>query len=271
MSIHIVNYLAADKNRGVFHADSNSFTGCKVLIHNPSEFPDGNKKGIFIGAGKVVSIALSAQTVESTAEVRATSPERRKCLRPSETDTSLHKMSLFSEYKKSSCHFENTAFGLLKEFKCLPYFMPTIPHYLIADYIPGFQSNDSITCDGLQMKAMAEKIAFFSARPTHSEDNQFIESGNPNGHTCPDECDSTEYTYQVSYADFEDNGNFFFQALLRKGNKTVKAVNRKFFAEYERFIWDTCMQMIKAKEWNGTGLGQPIKTATQQYNKKNCV
>ena len=51
----------------------------------------------------------------------------------------------------------------------------------------------------------------------------------------------------------------------------VKAVNRKFFAEYERFIWDTCMQMIKAKEWNGTGLGPPIKTATQQYNKKNCV
>ena len=89
-----VNYLAADKNIGVFHADSNSFTGWKVLIHDPSEFPEVTKKGIFLGAGKEVSIAVSAQTVESTAEVRAISPERRKCLRHSETDTYLHKMSL---------------------------------------------------------------------------------------------------------------------------------------------------------------------------------
>ena len=144
------------------------------------------------------------------------SPERRKCLLHAENKTSLYIMTLFDKYKKSSCHFENTVLGLLEQFQCLPYFMPKIPYHIIREFIPGFQSNDAITCDALQMKEMAEKIAMFSARSTGSNDPSFIKSGNPNEEKCPDECDLTQYTYQVSYADFEDNGNFFFKLYLEK-------------------------------------------------------
>ena len=107
-------FIVADDSRGQFNADSNFFTGWKVLIHDPAEFPEVNKKGIFVGSGQEVSIGVSGQTSESTPAVRAMSPKRRKCLLRSETDTSLYNMTLFHEYKKSSCHFENTVFGLLK-------------------------------------------------------------------------------------------------------------------------------------------------------------
>ena len=258
-------------SRGQFNADSNFFTGWRVLIHDPAEFPEVNKKGIFVGSGQEVSIGVSGQTSESTSAVRAMSPERRKCLLRSETDTSLYRMTLFDEYKKSSCHFENTVFGLLKQFECLPYFMPRIPQKIIEKYVPLFRTNDSITCDALQMKAMAEKIALFSARSTGTEDTHFIKSGNPDGEKCHDECDSTKYSYQVSSADFEDNGDFFLRALLRKGNKTVKAVNGKFFSEYQRYVQDTFAKLIQGKKWNGRVEGPPVKSEDPRESKQNCV
>lgn len=143
--------------------------------------------------------------------------------------------------------------------------MPKIPNHIIQHYVHDFQTNDSITCDALQMKEMAQKIALFSARSTGTTEAHFMESGNKNVVKCPDECDSTKYSYQVSYADFEDNGDFFFKALLRKGNKTVKAANGKFFAEYERYIKDTF------SNFRGKVNGPPEKSNDPRYGKRNCV
>jgi hypothetical protein len=66
----------------------------QVLLHDPSEFPEVNKKGIFIGAGQEASIAVHAEVTESKLVVRAMTPERRKCLLKKETDTSLYKVLL---------------------------------------------------------------------------------------------------------------------------------------------------------------------------------
>ena len=121
------------------------------------------------------------------------------------------------------------------------------------------------------MKAMAEKIALFSARSTGTKDTCFIKSGNPDEEKCYDECDSTKYTYQVSTADFQDNGDFFLHALLRKGNKTVKAVNEKFFSEYQRYIQDTFVKAIRANKWNGNVEGPPVKSEDPREVNQNCV
>ena len=67
----------------------------------------------------------------------------------------------------------------------------------------------------------------------------------------------------------EDNGDFFFKALLRKGTKTEKAVNQKFFAEYERYIKETFAKDIKSKIWNGTVAGPPNKSPDPR--RRNCV
>ena len=58
---HDHNILVAGQTKDEFIADSNYFTGWKVLIHDPSEFPEVNKKGIFIGSGQEASIAIDAE------------------------------------------------------------------------------------------------------------------------------------------------------------------------------------------------------------------
>ena len=37
----------------------------QVLLHDPSEFPEVNKKGIFIGSGQEASIAIDAEVSTS--------------------------------------------------------------------------------------------------------------------------------------------------------------------------------------------------------------
>ena len=76
-----------------------------MLLHDPSEFPEVNKKGIFVGSGQEASISLSAEVAilksskmllfkvtESKPAVRAMSPERRGCLLKEETETSLYEV-----------------------------------------------------------------------------------------------------------------------------------------------------------------------------------
>ena len=38
------------------YAESETFQGWKVLIHDPGEFPEVKKKGMYVGLGKEVSI-----------------------------------------------------------------------------------------------------------------------------------------------------------------------------------------------------------------------
>ena len=52
---------------------------------------------------------------------------------------------------------------------------------------------------------------------------------------CPDECESTDYSVQVSYAKFRDPGNFFYNNLLRKKTAIKPAINKALFKEYETF------------------------------------
>ena len=49
---------------------------------------------------------------------------------------------------------------------------------------------------------------------------------------CPDECESTEYSARISYADFRDPGNFFYNNLLRKGTAKKPVLNQELFKEY---------------------------------------
>ena len=174
---------------------------------------------------------------------------------------------LFKEYKKSSCHFENIVFGLLEKFQCLPYFIPKIPRQLIKRYVPDFRTNDSITCDAKGLKAMASQIALFAAKTTGTEDSRFVKSENMAEQECTDECETTKYTYHISSGDFEDTSDFFLNALLFKGNKTVEPLNKKFFQEFERYVQETFAHKI-GEAWNGTVDGLPENPSDE---KRNCV
>ena len=108
---------------------------------------------------------------------------------------------------------------------------------------------------------MYKCIELCSAINTGGADSRFIKPHEYDTISCPDECDSLKYTtqviaaeitlksllkqkmgqrfyeyFQVSYAPFEDNGNFFYESLLRKGNKTDPPISVAFFKEYQKFI-----------------------------------
>ena len=53
-------------------------------------------------------------------------PEQRKRVLINEVEDPFVDLMLFSEYKKSSCHFENVVFGLLKEFIMLKNLLPAL-------------------------------------------------------------------------------------------------------------------------------------------------
>ena len=75
----IIVLSVADIDKDKYVADSRFYTGWKVgrnlsekhleviwsffqvLLHDPSEFPEVNKKGIFIGSGQEASIAIDAE------------------------------------------------------------------------------------------------------------------------------------------------------------------------------------------------------------------
>ena len=75
-------------------------------------------------------------------------------------------MKMFREYKKSSCLLECAATQLLREYGCLPYYMPSLPAYFIRKFLPNFGkpgNNQTIHCNFKQLKAMANDIARLSA------------------------------------------------------------------------------------------------------------
>ena len=266
MSLKIDN-LVAGREIGEHTADSNSFTGWKLHIHDSGEFPEVNRKGIFVGAGQEVSIRITAQAVESTPEVRAMSPQRRKCLLPYETSTSVYTMRLFKQYRKSSCHFQNTAFNILSEFKCLPYFMPSVPSNLIKNWVPDIDANSSLTCNSSILAEIGKKINMYSARASGTNDTRLMPSNNP---TCFDECDYTKYTFSLSSATLEDNENFFYQVLLDKGEDGTPPTSKRFFAEYERYVQDTFKKAITSQKWNGRVEG-PSVPGKFGDDRENCV
>ena len=85
-------------------------------------------------------------------------------------------MKMFNEYKKSSCLLECQATQLLKEYGCLPYYMPMLPTYFIRKYIPDYAKpggNATINCNFEQLKTMSKDIARLSALGSGQESDGF--------------------------------------------------------------------------------------------------
>ena len=178
--------------------ETSFYKGWKVHVHDPAEFPEVKKKGILVGVGQEVSISVTAEVTEADDQVRGMAPRRRKCLLRPEIDTDLYEMKMFNEYKKSSCLLECQAEELIKRYQCLPYYMPSLPLHFIHQFLP---TNQTIDCTFSQLRAMANDIAKLSALGDGSEAPGLI-SG-LSCPACPDECEATIYSAQVSTAQFQ--------------------------------------------------------------------
>ena len=213
----------------------------------------------------ILQFSVSATVTEAADNVKTMSPDRRKCLLRDEVDTEMYTMKMFNEYKKSSCLLECKATELLFKYGCLPYYMPKLPAYFIRKYLPNYGkpgSNETIDCTFSELKEMSGDIAKFSALG-RSNGSDGLVSG-LKCPDCPDECESTEYSAQMSYADFRDPGNFFFKNLLRKATNDKPAINKALFTEYSTYI----------KNYFGTLIditGPPVPTKDPRPDQKSCL
>ena len=185
-------------------------------------------------------------------------------------------MQMFSEYKKSSCLLECQAKELIHRYGCLPYYMPTLPAHFIRKHKPpkyqrkkGSEKKGSTVCSSSQLKIMSKEITKLSALQPSTGDtpDMGLIEGLSCPHPCPDECEFTDYSTQVSYADFVDTGNFFYQAILRKGTKEKPAVNEALFKEYEMYVKDIFAEregIIEVK-------GPPVQTKDPRPSMKSCL
>ena len=194
------------------------------------------------------------------------SPNRRNCLLKSETDVpEMYQMKMFSEYKKSSCYLECIADELLTKYGCLPYYFPKLPAHFIQTYSKDHKRTDSVSCSSSKLKEMSSTIAKLSAIASKDGDKRLLKGLSCD--ECPDECESTEYTFQTSSARFVDVGSFFYKALLRKGENATPTINPLLFKEYERYMKDIFTDNGRNVEVNGP----PRATKDPRPYKKSCL
>ena len=84
-----------------------------------------------------------------------------------------------------------------------------------------------------------------------------------NCENCPDECEATEYSAQISYAEFRDPGNFFYKNLLRKSTSAKPVINKALFKEYETYV--------KSFYGNVDIFGPPTENKDPRPSQKSCM
>ena len=122
-----------------------------------------------------------------------------------------------------------------------------------------------MSCSSAKLKEMSAEIAKLSAMATGTDDKRFI--AGLSCESCPDECESTEYTFQASSAKFVDTADFFYKALLRKGQGKTPAINQLLFNEYELYMKD----IFGKKKGNFEIFGPPRATKDPRPDKKSCL
>ena len=83
------------------------------------------------------------------------------------------------------------------------------------------------------------------------------------GH-CPDQCESIDYKYRATVADFNDGGDYFYRALMRKGNATHPPINKYLIKEYEQYVLELFGSQVSV-------LGPPLSLKDPRPHMKSCL
>ena len=83
------------------------------------------------------------------------------------------------------------------------------------------------------------------------------------GH-CPDQCESIDYKYRATVADFNDGGDYFYRALMRKGNATHPPLNKYLIKEYEQYVLELFGRDVSV-------LGPPLSLKDPRPEMKSCL
>ncbi|EDW00314.1 pickpocket protein 28 [Drosophila grimshawi] len=95
--------------------------GFKVLVHNPAELPKVSNYGFVVGAGREARISVEPVYEDATPSIRSIKKSVRRCLFSDEND-----LSFYRTYSRKNCELECEAKLLLRDCKCVLYYLPRI-------------------------------------------------------------------------------------------------------------------------------------------------
>ena len=97
----------------------NDFSGLKMLLHHPLEFPRVKEKGIAASTGGETYVSVSAEVVQTSPDTESIYSDKRNCFFSHEK-TLLH----FDKYSKPRCEIECEIVHTVKNCGCAWYYLP---------------------------------------------------------------------------------------------------------------------------------------------------
>lgn len=104
------------------------FSGFKVLIDSPSNFPFVRKKGFHVRPGHENLVAISAIEIDADADIKSVPPSKRHCLFEHERETIV----LHKHYTQANCFLECSLNYAMEEVRkssnstCTPWYLPFV-------------------------------------------------------------------------------------------------------------------------------------------------
>jgi hypothetical protein len=134
------------------------------VFHDPEDYPDAGLQMALVEPGRLVTVMLEAQLVESVSDVRWISVQNRQCW----FDDEVAVVQSSRSYSYQNCLTECRMKAFQDKCGCIPFFYPLFSQYLPLNYIiykaDQFQSKCSKTAlCYLSFLAIRSKPIIFSS------------------------------------------------------------------------------------------------------------
>jgi amiloride-sensitive sodium channel len=98
----------------------------QAMFHDPDDYPDSGIQRALVEPGRVVTVQLDAQVIESTSNVRRITVENRKCW----FDDEVAVVQSSPSYSFQTCITECRMKVFEEKCGCIPFFYPLFGIYL---------------------------------------------------------------------------------------------------------------------------------------------
>jgi len=236
--------LLVDIRSDDYFITTDDFEGVKLLVHDPSAYPELQSKALAIGSGQEVFVTTNAAHTDASNRIRNFAVSARNCLFDDERDEPNSQVTMFKFYSEENCLLECRARHLINRCGCLPYYYPRL------DILLDFGQNNMTTCDwhGLQclsnasdlldsVKAAMLGLSNFDQKKIRQIDSVGASKGAEC--RCPPACRKTRYSSTFSSAKFPNKASRFYKLSNDRGADFDMTLVHVYFADLKMFRYIT--------------------------------
>ena len=97
----------------------NYFSGLRMLVHHPQEFPKVYQKGFPVTTGMETFVGVTAEIIATDEDVRDEEPQKRNCFFADEVQ-----LKYYNSYSRPRCEIECEIFYMAEVCGCVHFFLP---------------------------------------------------------------------------------------------------------------------------------------------------